>query len=132
MKNVKEIKINIEKEEWTKILKDTFNKKKKDIKIDGFRKGSVTWDLYIKKFGIESLYNDAVNTVLDMKYADALNEAQVEPVVQPSADIKEISEDGVSVSFTFISKPIVELGKYTKLGVKKETAKVTKRKLKQN
>lgn len=127
MKNVKEITIKVEKEEWLSILKETFNKKKKDIKIDGFRKGSVTWDLYIKKFGIESLYNDAVNSVLDKKYADALTSADVEPVVQPSADIKEINEDGVTVSFTFISKPVVELGKYTNLGLKKETAKVTKK-----
>lgn len=126
MKNVKEITIKVEKEEWLSILKDTFNKNKKDIKIDGFRKGSVTWDLYVKKFGVESLYNDAINMVLDKKYSEAYKEAGIEPVVQPSADIKEINEDGVTVSFTFISKPVVELGKYTKLGVKKETAKVTK------
>jgi len=126
MKNVKEITIKVEKEEWLSILKETFNKIKKDIKIDGFRKGSVTWDLYIKKFGIESLYNDGINLLMDKKYTDAYKEANVEPVVQPSADIKEINEEGVTLSFTFISKPEVELGKYTKLGVKKETAKVTK------
>lgn len=129
MKNVKEITIKVEKEEWLSILKEIFNKNKKDIKMDGFRKGSVTWDLYIKKFGIESLYNDAVNSVLDKKYADALKEADVEPVVQPNADIKEINENGVTVSFTFISKPVVTLGKYTKLGIKKETAKVTKKEI---
>ena len=130
MKNVKEITIKVEKDEWLSILKDTFNKNKKNIKMDGFRKGSITWDLYIKKIGIESLYKDAVDTILDNKYEVALKESGVEPVVQPSVDIKDISENGVTVSFTFISKPIVELGKYTKLGVKKETAKVTKEEIK--
>ena len=126
MKNVKEKTIKVEKDEWLSILKETFNKIKKDIKIDGFRKGSITWDLYIKKVGINTLYNDGVNLLMDKKYADAYKEAGIEPVVQPTADIKEIGEDGVTLSFTFISKPDVELGKYTKLGIKKETAKVTK------
>ena len=126
MKNVKEITIKVEKEEWLSILKEAFNKIKKDVKIDGFRKGSVTWDLYIKKVGINTLYNDGVNLLMDKKYADALKEANVEPVVQPTADIKELTENGVTLSFTFISKPVVELGKYTKLGIKRETAKVTK------
>ena len=44
---------------------------------------------------------DAVNTVLDKKYADALKEAEVEPVVQPSADIKEINENGTCIDCRF-------------------------------
>ena len=97
MNNVKEIIIKVEKEEWLSILKETFNKNKKNIKMDGFRKGSVTWDLYIKKVGIESLYKDAVDTILDSKYEVALKESGIEPVVQPTVDIKEISKDGVTV-----------------------------------
>ena len=126
MKNVKEITIKVEKEEWMSILRETFNKNKKDIKMDGFRKGSVTWDLYIKKFGVESLFRDAADLVLDKKYETALKEADVIPVVQPTVDIKDLSEDGITVVFKFISKPDVKLGKYKDLGIKKEKAKVTK------
>jgi len=126
MKNVKEITIKIEKEEWTSILKEVFDKKKKDIKLDGFRKGSVTWDLFTKKIGIESLFGEATDLVLEKKYEGALKEADVIPVVQPSVNITDISKDGITVVFTFISKPEVKLGKYKDLGIKKETAKVTK------
>ena len=33
MKNVKEITIKVEKEEWMSILKETFNKIKKDLQV---------------------------------------------------------------------------------------------------
>ena len=126
MKNVKEITINVEKEEWTKILKDTFNKKKKDIKIDGFRKGSVTWDLFVKKIGVETLYQEAVDAAINANYEKALKESGVMPVVEPSVDIKDLSQDSLSFTLKFISKPEVKLGKYTKLGVKKDKVSVTK------
>ena len=87
MKNVKEITVKIEKEEWMSFLKEAFNKNKKDIKVDGFRKGSVTWDLYTKKFGVQSLFGEATDLVLDKKYESALKEADVVPVVQPTVDI---------------------------------------------
>ena len=127
MKNVKEITIKIDKEEWTNILKETFNKKKKDIKIDGFRKGSITWDLFTKKIGITTLFADAADLAIDNKYETALKEANVIPVVQPTVDITEITEDGITIVFKFISKPEVKLGKYKNLGLKKETPKVTKK-----
>lgn len=126
MKNVKEITIKVEKDEWMNILKDTFNKKKKDIKLDGFRKGSVTWDLYIKKVGIKSLFGEAADMVLEKKYESALKNANVVPVVQPTVDITEISEEGITVVYKFISRPDVKLGKYKNLGIKKDTAKITK------
>ena len=129
MKNVKEITIKVEGEEWTSILKETFNKKKKDIKLDGFRKGSVTWDIFVKKIGIPTLFQDAADLVIDKKYPDALKESGIEPVIQPTVDITELSENGITIVFKFISKPEVKLGKYKDLGIKKETAKVTKKEI---
>ena len=59
MKNVKEVVIEVKGKDWENALDKAFNKKKKDIKIDGFRKGSVTKEIFIKKAGIEALFMDA-------------------------------------------------------------------------
>ena len=125
MKNVKEIEIKLEKEEWVDILKKAFNKKKKDIKIDGFRKGSITWDLYVKKVGIESLFSEGIDIAINENYDKALEDSKITPVVQPIVDIKEITKEKLVIVYKFISKPEVTLGKYTELGIKKEKAKVT-------
>ena len=129
MKNVKEITKEIKTEEWTKYLKDAFNKKKKDIKIDGFRKGSVTWDLFIKKVGIETLYPDAADIAIEKEYEGAFKEADIIPVIQPTVDITKLDKDGITIVYKFISKPDVKLGDYKNLGIKKEEAKVSKKEI---
>ena len=68
MKNVKEITITVEGKDWNNAIDKAFQNKKKDIKIDGFRKGSVTKELYIKKVGIESLFMDAADIAIDTAY----------------------------------------------------------------
>ena len=52
-KNVHEIEITIEGKEWGTVLDKAFKKRNKDVKIDGFRKGAASKEVYIKKFGIE-------------------------------------------------------------------------------
>ena len=126
MKNVKEITITIEGEDWQKALDKSFKKKNKEVTIDGFRKGTAPKEIYIKNFGLESLFMDAVDFVMDEAYSKALEEAKTMPVVEPKLDIKEINENKVTFMFTIISKPEVTLGEYKKLGLKKEKAKVSK------
>ena len=126
MKNTKEITITIEGESWQKALDKSFKKRNKEVTIDGFRKGSAPKEIYIKNFGLESLFMDAVDFVMDEAYQKALEDAKIIPVVEPSLNIEEINENKVVFKFTMISKPEVTLGEYKKLGLKKEKAKVSK------
>lgn len=125
MKNVKEIEVELKGQEWQEILDETFKKKAKEVKIDGFRKGSVPKAVFIKKFGIESLYMDATDKALQVAYKKVLEENKIEPVIEPRVDIKHICEDCVTFAFKIISHPEVKLGSYKNLKVKKEVAKVS-------
>ena len=125
-KNVKEVEIKFEGAEWEKYLDKAFKKKNKDTKIDGFRKGQAPKDMFIKKFGIESLFMDAVDFAIDDAYKKALEESKIIPVVEPKLDVKSIDKDKVEFKFTIVSKPEVKLGEYKNLGIKKEKAKATK------
>ncbi len=126
--NVKEVEVKLTKE-WTNAIDKAFEAEKKDIKVDGFRKGAVPKDIYLKKFGIESLYDKAINVVMDEAYKKAMEESKVVPVIQPSVDITGISDTNIIFKFKFVSKPEVTLGKYKKLGLKKEKASVSKEEL---
>ncbi|MCR5787735.1 MAG: trigger factor [Bacilli bacterium] len=125
-KNVKEVEIKFEGAEWEKYLDKAFKKKNKDTKIDGFRKGQAPKDMFIKKFGIESLFMDAVDFAIDDAYKKALEESKIIPVVEPKLDVKSIDKDKVEFKFTIVSKPEVKLGEYKNLGIKKEKVKATK------
>ena len=118
--------LKLEGKEWKDCLKEAFEKKRKDIKMDGFRKGQVPYDIYVKKAGVETLYMDAVDMAVDMLYAKLLSDPKtITPAATPAIDIKDIGNDHIEVEFTLVESPKVELGKYKKLGIKKYKVEVT-------
>ena len=125
MKNVKEFETKIEGKAWSDALDKSFKKERKDLKVDGFRKGNCPKDIYIKKFGIETLFMDAVDNCINDAYHKILDDNKLVPVCEPKVDIKNINADFVEFIFTVIERPEVKLGKYQKLGVKKEKVEVT-------
>ena len=125
-KNTEKITIEIKGEAWEKALDKSFKKNVKKANIDGFRKGNVTKDIYLKNYGMESLFEDAYLAVVDDAFKEAQDKAKVKAEIQPSVDIKKIDKDGITFEFTFIGKPEVKLGQYKDLKVKKEKVEVTK------
>ena len=123
-KNVHEIEIKLDKE-WTSTLDEVFKKKNKETKIDGFRKGTAPKDVYLKHFGIESLYMDAVDSCISVAYKKALEQEKLVPVVEPKVDVTGISDTNVIFKFTIITKPEVVLGEYKNLKVKKDKVTVS-------
>ena len=126
MKNVHVIEVEVKGKDWEKALDEAFKKKVKDTTIPGFRKGKCPKNVYIQKFGIESLFMDAIDQASGDAYMDTLKKENIVPVVEPKMDIKEIDEKHVKFEFTLISHPEVKLGKYKDLGVKKDKVTVTR------
>ena len=129
-KNLLEVTIKIEGQAWEDALDTAFEEANKKVKIDGFRAGKAPKDMFIKKYGKESLFLDAADVVLQSAYTKMLEENKdAEIVAQPEVNLKSIDEKGVEFNFTLTLKPEVKLGKYKKLGVKKEEVTVTKEEL---
>ena len=126
MSNIHKIVKKIDKDAWKEALDKSFEKNVKKVKVDGFRQGKCPRNVFEKKFGVESLYDDAINSVLPSLYSEVLKDSKLEPIIQPAIDIKNIGEDGVEIEFTITTKPEVKVKKYTGLKVKKEKISVTK------
>lgn len=111
-------------EQFEEALDQAFKKVVKDIEVPGFRKGKVPRIIFEKRFGVEALYQDAIDIVLPNAYVEAIEETKIEPVDQPSIDIEEI-ERGKNLVFTaeVTVKPEVKLGEYK--GLKVEAPDVT-------
>ena len=129
MKNVHDIEIEIKGKEWEKILDDVFQKRVKEVRIDGFRKGKCPKNVYLQRFGIESLYMDAIDEAVQGAYMKALADNKLVPACEPKMDVKDISKDHVKFAFTIITRPEIKLGEYKKLDVKKDAVKVTKKEI---
>ncbi len=115
-------------EEFEHGLGHAFEHKKGEVEIKGFRKGHVPRNVYESKFGIESLYPDALEHVVHHKYHDAQNHPDFELVGQPSVDY-DAEKISTTESFDVIIesdvKPEVKLGDYKGIEVKVEAAEVT-------
>ncbi len=126
-KNVHEVIIEINGDEWEKILDETFKKVIKKVKIDGFRPGKAPREVFEKKYGKAALVMDAAEAATQKAYKKALDEFQGKPIIQPTVAIEKADENGVTYKFTFTTKPEVKINKYTNLGVKAPKVKVTEK-----
>lgn len=124
-KNVHEISIEVNGEEWKKILDNTFKELIKTVNIDGFRKGKAPRNVFEKKYGKQSIISEAVEKSIQNAYKKALEKFDGEPIMQPSVNVEKADEEGVIYKFIFTTKPEVKIKKYTNLGVKAPIVKVT-------
>ena len=126
-KNIKEITIKIEGKEWEDAIDEAFKKASQKVNVAGFRKGKVPKDVFMKKYGVESLFFDASEYCIDSAYKKMLEDNKdLEVVAQPSVDIKSVDEKYIEYVFTLTLKPEFKLGEYKNLNVKKEKISVKK------
>ncbi|MCM3224258.1 trigger factor [Terribacillus saccharophilus] len=125
-KNEGILTITLSPEELDGALDQAFQKVVKQVQVPGFRKGRVPRKIFEQRFGVESLYQDAIDIVLPGAYMNAVEETGIEPVAQPDVDLEQI-EQGKELIFkaTVAIKPEVELGDYKGLEVEVEDTTVT-------
>ena len=99
-------------------LDQAFKKVVKQVNVPGFRKGKVPRSIFEKRFGVEVLYQDALDILLPKAYEEAVEETGIVPVDRPEIDIEQL-EKGKTLIFkaTVTVKPEVELGEYKGLEV---------------
>lgn len=124
-KNKHEKTIIIDGDAWKNALTKAYEKNNKKAKIDGFRPGKAPYDIYVKKFGVESLFLDAADMVVEDAYLKAIEEDKLIPVCEPEVNIKEVDDKKIEFVFTIITKPELTIKKYKDLKIKKEDASVS-------
>ena len=108
-------------------LDQAFKKVVKQINVPGFRKGKMPRPVFEKMYGVEALYQDALEIVINGSYPTALDEAGIEPVDYPEISGTENFAKGTDFTYTatVTVKPEPKLGDYKGLEVTKQSAEVT-------
>lgn len=124
--NVGVLEVEVNEERVIGALDQAFKKVQKRANVPGFRKGKVPRQIFEAKFGVESLYQDAIDILLQEVYPEAVKDAQIFPVDQPEVEVEQF---GKGQAFKFKAKvtvkPEVELGQYKGLNVEKQAVEVT-------
>ncbi|MFH5182199.1 trigger factor [Paenibacillus sp. TAB 01] len=125
-KNVGVLDIEVEAEQVAAALDKAFKKVVAKVNVPGFRKGKVPRSIFEAKFGVESLYQEALDIVVPEAYVEAVQETGITPVDRPEVDVEQFAKGQVlKFKAKVIVKPEVELGEYKGLELEAKPADVT-------
>jgi len=119
--NKVKLEIEVGAEEVNKGLDLAFKKVVKDVNVPGFRKGKVPRVIFEQKFGVEALFNDALDIIMPEAYDKAVTEAGIVPVSKPDVEVEDMGKNKpLRFTATVFVKPEVVLGEYKGLELKEE------------
>jgi len=120
--------VTVTKELFEHALDHAFEEMNQKVEIKGFRKGHAPRNIYEAKYGVESLYEEAVNHAMQDTYYDAVTENNLQVVAQPkiNLDFKTVKR-GEDFTYEVIVavKPEITLGDYLGLEVKRPSEVAT-------
>ncbi|MUG46100.1 trigger factor [Paenibacillus woosongensis] len=131
-KNLGVLEVEVEAERVAAALDKAFQKVVKKANVPGFRKGKVPRPIFEARFGVESLYQDAIDILLPEVYTEAVEQTDIFPVDRPEVDVEQFAK-GQPFKFKakVTVKPEVTLGNYKGLEVPVEPVEVTEEEINQ-
>lgn len=124
--NVYELEIAISGEAFEATIQKAYLKQRKNIAINGFRKGKAPRAFIERVYGEGVFYEDALEILYPDAVAEAIKEAELDVIDTPfDLDVPEIGKDGVTLKLKVTVKPEVKLGKYKGIKATKPAVKVS-------
>ncbi len=118
--------VEVPVEKVTAGLNEAFKKVVKEVESPGFRKGKMPRPMFEKMYGVESLYNEALDFILPEAYGEAVEEAGIDPIDRPEIDIEQMEKGKVLIFKAIVTvKPEVKLGDYKGIEVTRQETEVT-------
>lgn len=127
-----EFTITVPYADYIKAEKKAIEEISKEIKVDGFRSGSIPENIVREKAGPATIQSVTLEHIIPMTYANAVKEHDIQVIAHPKVDIKShIEKEGDDFVYTAVVAvmPEVKLGDYKKIKVKKEKVEVTDKEL---
>jgi len=118
-------KVEIPQEKVEAELSQAFYKLVKNVQVPGFRKGKVPRKIFEKRFGEETLQEEAIKKIYPEVYQEIVNEHNLIPIIEPTIEIVQFSSNKPLIfKIKLVNKPEVKLGKYKEIKVKKRKIEV--------
>src|SRR5919107_5303738 len=120
------VEVEVEPSAVDRALSDAASDLGRDLRIPGFRKGKVPPQVVLQRVGREAVLDEAVRKALPTWYEEAIGEAGIATVGEPSLDLDELPEKGSPLAFSIEVgvRPPAKLGEYKGLEVGRREADV--------
>jgi trigger factor len=113
------VEVEVEAQAVDKALTQAAASLGRDMKIPGFRKGKVPPQVVLQRVGREAVLDEAVRNALPDWYEEAIGDARLHTVGDPSVDLGDLPDKGSPLEFSIEVgvRPAAKLGDYKGLEV---------------
>lgn len=124
--NKYELIVKADSAEFEAAIEKAYKKARKNIAVNGFRKGKAPRKMIEKLYGHNVFWEDAANELIPVVVVPAVEEAGIELVDTPSIDITEADiAEGMTFKVVCTAKPEIEISDYKGIEIKKNVKTVT-------
>ena len=117
------IKVEFDEDEKAQALKEAAQAISKEMTIPGFRRGKAPYDVVRRLVGEKTIYDVALENLSHKIYPKLISDLNLDPI--GPGQVQDASAEPFSITFRVPLKPIVELGDYRSLKVKKKKVEVS-------
>ena len=130
--NKMQFEVTVDEALVARALDGAYKKVVAKVNMPGFRRGKVPRPILEARYGVEVLYEEAIDILLPEAYAKALEESKVEPIDRPEIDVVAFAK-GEEAKFKFIVElpPEVIVGDYKGVEIVKPKAEVSEEQVEQ-
>lgn len=108
-----ELTIEVDEERVEQELRSVARRISKEKRIRGFRPGKAPYDVVLRLFGKDALYQQALEDLVQAVFKEALEKEGIEPFAQ--AELMDVQSEPMVLKMVVPVAPIVELGEYRQL-----------------
>ena len=119
-----ELQIEVASDQLQTAMHAAARRLSRGTKIPGFRPGKAPYEVIVGKFGENVIFEEALDSLGQEIYRDALEETKIEPYAPGSLE-EIIREDPLKLRYTVPIAPEVDLGEYRDIRITFEDAEVT-------
>lgn len=122
---------DVTREDFNKAVKEVYLKNRNSFNIPGFRKGKAPKQIIEANYGKEVFYGDALDKLMQEAYIKAIEELELEPIDRPQADVEGLEDEDkdLVLKFEVETKPVPEIGDYSKIEVVKDELQLDEKKV---
>ena len=121
--------IEVDKDRSEKAMRSAARQIAKQVRIPGFRKGKAPYDVIVRRFGEDTVRQEAAEPLTKEVYQEALEQTAIEPYA-PGV-LEDISVDPFTFRLVVPLPPAVDLGDYRAYRLKPQRVRVYKKQVEQ-
>lgn len=117
--------VTFDKAEWKDAQEKAYARLAANVTIPGFRKGKAPLDMAKKAIDGRKMIEKAVDILLPLGNEKVLKENQLDLLLRPEVDVKEVNDEKVVIDYIYTVRPDIKLGDYKGLKITKDAVEVT-------